>query len=42
MDSFETPKDVGAPRSYSMIFYFGPTQAVRIDTDSIVEVIEQP
>ena len=40
--TFEKPRSVGAPENYSMIFYFGQTQAVRIDTDSIVEIIEQP
>ena len=37
---FETPRDFGAPRNYKMIFYFGKTKAVRIDTESIVEIIE--
>ena len=38
---FNTPRNIGAPENYSMIFYFGKTDAVRIDTDSIAEVIEQ-
>jgi hypothetical protein len=39
--TFTTPRAFGAPADYHMIFYFGQTEAVRIDTDSIVEVIEQ-
>jgi hypothetical protein len=36
------PGNIGAPESYSMIFFFGQTQAVRIDTESIAEIIEEP
>ena len=39
--SFSAPRDFGAPRNYHMIFYFGKSEAVRIDTDSIVEIIER-
>ena len=39
--TFSTPKSIGAPQDYHMIFYFGKTEAVRIDTDSIVEIIER-
>jgi hypothetical protein len=39
--SFHTPRNIGAPEDCSMIFYFGRTDAVRIDTDSIVEIIEE-
>ena len=38
--TFQSPREIGATRSYNMIFYFGETTAARIDTDSIVEVIE--
>ena len=38
--NFQSPREIGATRSYNMIFYFGETTAARIDTDSIVEVIE--
>ncbi|MEO7298640.1 MAG: hypothetical protein ABI042_08710 [Verrucomicrobiota bacterium] len=37
---FKNPKDVGAPRDYHLIIYFGENEAVRIDTDSIVEIFE--
>jgi hypothetical protein len=39
--TFREPRDFGAPRDFHMIFYFNETEAVRIDTDSIVEIIEQ-
>ena len=38
--TFSEPRDFGAPRNFHMIFYFGKSEAVRIDTDSIVEIIE--
>jgi hypothetical protein len=38
--NFNTPRELGATGSYNMIFYFGETTAARIDTDSIVQVIE--
>ncbi len=40
--TFEKPRNIGAPESYSMIFFLGQSQAVRIDTESIVEIIEEP
>src|SRR5438105_3490453 len=39
--TFNKSRNIGAPEDYHMIFYFGQTEAVRIDTDSIVEVIGQ-
>ena len=41
--TFPTPRYLGAAQDYSMIFYFAaePRGAVRIDSDSIVEIIEQ-
>jgi hypothetical protein len=39
--AFETPRDIGAPRDFHMIFHFGESQAVRIDTESVAEVIER-
>ncbi len=39
--TFREPGDVGAPRNYRLIIHFGPTDSVRIDTDSITEIIEQ-
>ncbi|PWU11917.1 MAG: hypothetical protein C5B50_22395 [Verrucomicrobia bacterium] len=39
--NFAKPRSIGAPEDYNMIFHFGPTEAVRIDAESIVEVIEQ-
>lgn len=38
---FNESREFGAPRNYHMIFYFGESEAVRIDTDSIVEIIER-
>ena len=38
--TFHTPREVGATQEYNMIFFFGKTTAARIDTDSILEVIE--
>lgn len=39
--TFREPRDVGAPRDYRLIIHFGPSESVRIDTDSITEIIEQ-
>jgi hypothetical protein len=39
---FERSDDLGAPKDFRMIFYFGNNQAVRIDTESIVEIMEVP
>jgi hypothetical protein len=36
--TFKDPKDIGAPRDYREIFYFGESDWVLIDTDSITEV----
>ena len=38
--TFSEPRNIGAPKDYRLIIYFGESQAVRIDTDSIVEVVE--
>ena len=38
--TFKEARDVGAPKDYRMLMYFGENQMVRIDTDSIVEIIE--
>ena len=38
--TFKEPRDVGAPKDYRLIIYFGKTEAVRIDTDSITEIFE--
>ena len=38
--TFKSPREIGATRAYNMIFFFGESSAARIDTDSIVEVIE--
>ena len=38
---FKDAKAIGAPRNYRLIMFFGEDEAVRIDTDSIVEVIER-
>ncbi len=39
--AFTDPREVGAPRDYRLLVYFGETEVVRIDTDSIVELIEK-
>ncbi len=39
--TFTKPRSIGAPEDCRMIFYFGESEAVRIDTDSIVEIIER-
>ena len=39
--NFRDSRDVGAPKDYRLLIYFGKTEAVRIDTDSIVEIIER-
>ena len=39
--SIKKARELGAPRDYHMIFFFGESEAVRIDTESIVEVIER-
>jgi hypothetical protein len=38
--TFNEPREFGAPRDYHIVFFFGHTEAVRIDTESIVELIE--
>jgi hypothetical protein len=39
--SFNEPRDFGAPRDFRMIFFFDENQALRIDTENIVEIFEQ-
>ena len=39
--TFTNRDELGAPRDAHMIFHFGESQAVRIDTSSIVEVVEK-
>jgi hypothetical protein len=39
--SFKDARDVGAPKDFRLIIYFGKSEAVRIDTDSIVEIFER-
>jgi hypothetical protein len=36
--SFSEAREFGVPRDYHMIFFFGETEAVRMYTESIVEV----
>jgi hypothetical protein len=38
---FKQPRDIGAPRDYRWIYFFGEHESVRIDSDSIAEVIER-
>ena len=39
--NFKEAREFGAPRDYHMIFFFGESEAVRIDTESIVEIFER-
>ena len=39
--TFREPRDVGATKDYHIIIFFGRSEAVRIDTGSIVEIIER-
>lgn len=39
--AFTNREELGAPRDCHMIFHFGESQAVRIDTSSITEVVEK-
>jgi hypothetical protein len=38
---FNEARQFGAPRDLQMIFFFGETGAVRIDTENIVEIFEK-
>ena len=38
---FKNPRDVGATKDYHIIIYFGRTEAVRIDSGSISEIVER-
>ena len=39
--TFKEARDVGATKDYHMIFFFGRSEAVRIDTENIVEIFER-
>jgi membrane carboxypeptidase/penicillin-binding protein PbpC len=39
--TFKAAKDIGAPKDYHLVIYFGTKEAIRIDTDSIVEIFER-
>jgi len=39
--AFKDSRDVGAPKDYRLLIDFGKSEAVRIDTDSIVEIFER-
>jgi hypothetical protein len=39
--SFNDPQEFGAPKDFHIIFFFGQTEAVRIDTENIVEIFEK-
>ena len=39
--AFMDRDELGAPKDCRMIFYFGDNKAIRIDTESIVEVVEK-
>ena len=39
--TFKAAKNIGAPEDYHLVIYFGENEAVRIDTDSIVEIFER-
>ncbi len=38
---FKEPRDVGATKDYHIVIFFGRSEAVRIDSESIVEIIER-
>jgi len=38
--TFTQPREFGAPQDYHMIFFFGRSEAVRIDTENIIEIME--
>ena len=38
---FTEPREFGAPKDFHMIFFFGETEAVRIDTENLVEIFER-
>lgn len=39
--TFRTPREFGAPKDCHIVFFFGESEAVRIDTENIVEVMEE-
>ena len=39
--TFKDAKDIGAPRDYRLLIYFGKSEAVRIDPGSIVEIFKR-
>ena len=39
--NFKEAREFGAPGDYHMIFFFGESEAVRIDTESIVQIFER-
>lgn len=39
--NFTEPRAFGAPRDYHVIYFFGQSESVRIDTASISGIIEQ-
>lgn len=36
--SFNEPREFGAPKDFHIIFFFGESDAVLIDTENIVEI----
>ena len=38
---FNEPHQFGAPEDFHMIFFFGKSEAVRIDTENIVGIFEK-
>ncbi|MBM3878850.1 MAG: hypothetical protein FJ387_03900 [Verrucomicrobia bacterium] len=39
--TFSEPRNFGAPKNYRVIYYFGETDWVMLDLDSIAEIIHQ-
>jgi hypothetical protein len=39
--TFREARDFGAPKDYREIFYFGDTEWVLIDSDSITEIVRE-
>lgn len=36
--NFNHPREFGAPQDYHIVFFFGPTEAVPIDSENIAEI----
>ena len=39
--TFKQPRDLGAPKDYHLLVFFGESQMVLIDSESIAEIIQE-